>query len=173
MSALAVLAWAGRFLFLALLCYFLFGMYRALVDAHLPGAPAARPRPGFGGTGVSGADPAGRGAACVVLASSPPGAPVLVEEPDGKERRLGEGAAVPVGESLSVGRGKGNRIRVLEPHISARHFVIRRGAGGYALEDLGTTNGTRVNGVTVRGAVRLTKGSDIEIGTVHFRFEVT
>lgn len=166
MSAVAVLLWVGRFAFLALFYYLIFNLYRALVKGLLLPAGSA---PDIAGSGCSPLHEEGR----LVLIGAEGDATVWVEEPDGKERRLGEGAGVPVRARLRVGRGKGNDVRILDPHISFYHFVIHRLEGGYALEDLQTTNGTRVDGLPVKGSVRLRAGSRIDVGAVRFRFEVT
>lgn len=164
MSAVAVLIWVGRLLFLAIFYYFIFNVYRTLAKGHVP-QPGREP--------AVADDPLPQREGRLVLLATAEDATVWVEEPGGKERRLGEGAGVPVGERLSVGRGKGNDVRILDPHISLHHFVIHRRESGYALEDLETTNGTRVDGVKVRGSVPLRAGSRIDVGAVRFRFEVT
>ncbi len=49
----------------------------------------------------------------------------------------------------SVGRGLGNRIRLLDPRVSRKHCKIRKVGCSLFLMDLGTRNGTQVNGKTV------------------------
>lgn len=154
MNVAAILTWIGRFVFLALFYLFIYRIYRALVSAHgidrLP-APLAR----------------------VVLVATESTSQVWLEEGGGKERRLGESASIPVNKLLSLGRGQENRLRITDPHISHRHCVIRRDKDGYILEDLGTTNGTYVDGTRVNGTARLHSQSEIVVGPVQFRFEVT
>ena len=48
--------------------------------------------------------------------------------------------------------------------ISRRHAVIRRSDGGLTIEDLGSSNGTRVNGRLISGATQLRPGDRIELG---------
>ncbi len=47
-------------------------------------------------------------------------------------------------------------------YISRRHFAVGRLGGGYFIEDLGSTNGTFVNGVDIRGMGRV----DVKPGDV-------
>lgn len=57
--------------------------------------------------------------------------------------------------------------RVLDhPTVSRRHAVIREDARGILLLDLGSRNGTSVNGVRVAGAVRLQVGDRVAFGRV-------
>ena len=47
-----------------------------------------------------------------------------------------------------------------------------RGAGGFDLEDLGSKNGTFVNGVRVSGAVVLEDQDEVRLGLVTFTYRV-
>jgi len=52
-----------------------------------------------------------------------------------------------------------------DPELSRRHARIMRAASGeLVIEDLGSTNGTRVNGLRVQGATALRPGDRIEVG---------
>lgn len=51
-----------------------------------------------------------------------------------------------------------------DSELSRRHAVVRPAAGGFEIEDLGSRNGTFVNGQKVEGAVRLSGGDMIKIG---------
>jgi pSer/pThr/pTyr-binding forkhead associated (FHA) protein len=48
--------------------------------------------------------------------------------------------------TIRLGRVGGNAIVVEEDAVSARHCELRRTASGYQIVDLGSTNGTRLNG---------------------------
>lgn len=48
--------------------------------------------------------------------------------------------------TIRLGRVDGNAIVVEEDAVSARHCELRRSGTGYQIVDLGSTNGTRVNG---------------------------
>ena len=53
---------------------------------------------------------------------------------------------------LLVGSGDGSDLRLVDPTVSARHARIAGDAGGLVVEDLGSTNGTFVDGVRVERA---------------------
>ena len=63
----------------------------------------------------------------------------------------------------SVGRGVTNRIRLLDPRVSRKHCKIRKIGLSLYLSDLGTKNGTKVNGVLV-GEQELKIFDEIHIG---------
>lgn len=57
--------------------------------------------------------------------------------------------------AIRIGRVEGNAIVVEEDAVSARHCELRRtGSGGYEARDLGSTNGTRLNGEALNGDAR-------------------
>jgi sigma-54 dependent transcriptional regulator, acetoin dehydrogenase operon transcriptional activator AcoR len=56
------------------------------------------------------------------------------------------------------------KIKIVDSEISGRHATVRRVVGGWELEDVGSTNGTRVNGDFVRAPTTLLDGDLIEIG---------
>src|SRR5207302_3651538 len=50
----------------------------------------------------------------------------------------------------TIGRASLNHIVIDDPAVSAQHAIIARSADSYRLQDLHSTNGTRVNGLPVR-----------------------
>ncbi len=70
-----------------------------------------------------------------------------------------------------IGRNPTTDITLLDEGISREHAIILfdEGAGSYSIEDLQSTNGTKVNGKRVRSAV-LCDGDEIQIGHTLFRF---
>lgn len=70
-------------------------------------------------------------------------------------------------DDLIIGREDGDLI-IGDPEISRRHAVIRTGvaggASGVEIEDLGSTNGTFVNGSRIDGPVALEDGVRVGIG---------
>lgn len=57
---------------------------------------------------------------------------------------------------LRIGRREGNDLIISDPSVSGAHCEIEKNESGFVLRDLGSTNGTRVNGesVTVSGLFR-------------------
>lgn len=88
---------------------------------------------------------------------------VLVVE--GKRMAVGEGGA-------TVGRSRQCDIVVDDANVSRRHAELRPRGGSWVLTDLGSTNGSRVNGRTVSGPTAIKPGDDIELGTAVMRFEL-
>ena len=64
-----------------------------------------------------------------------------------------------------LGRGRSAAIRLADPLASRRHARLRLEAGGASVEDLGSKNGLRVNGVAVeRRPCPLQDGDEIAVG---------
>jgi pSer/pThr/pTyr-binding forkhead associated (FHA) protein len=72
-----------------------------------------------------------------------------------------------------IGRNPTTDITLLDEGISREHALILRdeAQGGFTIEDLQSTNGTKVNGKRVRSA-ELAHGDSIEVGHTRFRFEL-
>lgn len=60
-----------------------------------------------------------------------------------------EGDMVPIGNTLTIGRNKFNQMVLSSQSVSNYHAKIYFEDGRYMLEDLNSTNGTFVNGITV------------------------
>lgn len=72
----------------------------------------------------------------------------------------------------TIGREVGNTIVLdRDTTVSRRHAVIETAGGGYVLRDLGSSNGTFVNGARVTERP-LQPGDEITLGATRFRFEV-
>jgi hypothetical protein len=72
---------------------------------------------------------------------------------------------------LLLGRDRPAEVIVDDVFASARHARIEaRGPYNY-LEDLGSTNGTYLNGARISGQQRLSPGDKITIGDTEFRYE--
>lgn len=69
-----------------------------------------------------------------------------------------------------VGRGAVNDLILLDDAASTQHFRVWSEADGPRIEDLGSRNGTWVNGERLAGALRLKSGDDVRVGAgVHLR----
>ena len=67
------------------------------------------------------------------------------------------------GDEVLVGRLAECQVRLNDANVSRRHAAFVRLEEGWALSDLGSTNGTRVNGTPI-DRIRLSDGDVIEIG---------
>jgi len=91
-----------------------------------------------------------------------PGSLVL---PDGERIVLGEAI-------ITIGRLDDCTIAVEDPNVSRAHAEIRPQGTGFVLVDLGSTNGTRVNGERIAERV-LIDGDLLSFGLVVLRFEAS
>lgn len=83
----------------------------------------------------------------------------------------GPGGAYHLSEEITVvGRSRRCDVVLADPNVSRQHVEVRRRGDGFLLQDLGSTNGTRVNGRDVRQVV-LQHGDRIELGTTELVFE--
>jgi 2-polyprenyl-6-methoxyphenol hydroxylase-like FAD-dependent oxidoreductase len=73
---------------------------------------------------------------------------------------------------MTLGRNASNTVMIASPQASRVHAEIRRHADGSVVYDLGSSNGTTVNGVRVASKL-LERGDVIRIGDEVFRYEVT
>jgi FHA domain len=76
---------------------------------------------------------------------------------------------IAIGERLSIGRGRENRLSIDEAAVSRRHARIVRQAQGYKIVDLGSENGTWVEGRRIQQHW-LRTGERVRIGEARFRF---
>ena len=74
---------------------------------------------------------------------------------EGREQTLDAGA--------TIGR-EGCDVNLMDPEVSRRHAAIRDQAGSLAIEDLGSTNGTYVNGVRIVAVTVLKAGDEVRLG---------
>ncbi len=74
-------------------------------------------------------------------------------------------------ESLTLGRALENGIQLDDPSVSSRHAQLQLVGEEYQLQDLGSTNGTRVNGKAITSATILRPGDRIRFGKVEACFE--
>jgi hypothetical protein len=94
---------------------------------------------------------------------------------------IGVGSLVlPTGERIelsatviTIGRLPECEITLNDSNISRRHAQVRPRGTGWVAADLGSTNGTKVNGVRIEGERLLREGDIISLGTTHIRFEAS
>lgn len=86
--------------------------------------------------------------------------------PSGNRVDLGSG-------KVTVGRLPECTISIDDSNISRNHAEVKAGSSGYLVTDLGSTNGTMVNGVKIIGDHALRDGDIISFGSTHVRFEAS
>ena len=141
MDGFLLVLWAVRILFLLLIYLFLARVIRALLRDLRVAAREPEVRPGR-----------------LVVLASPSGEP-------------------PAGHSFALdvvtplGRDVNNAIVVDDPFASAEHAVLTFRGRSWYLEDLGSTNGTYINGRPVAGVAPIGFGDELQIGEVRMRLE--
>jgi pSer/pThr/pTyr-binding forkhead associated (FHA) protein len=81
------------------------------------------------------------------------------------------GTSFDVREGATFGRADGADIHVSDQFASSQHARIFDQGGSMYLEDLGSTNGTYLNGRQVKRAEPLSVGDTIRIGDSEYRYE--
>jgi hypothetical protein len=77
----------------------------------------------------------------------------------------GAGTEHPVHGELVLGREHATADLVIpDPGVSRRHARVLTNSGGVILEDLGSSNGTYVNGERISGPVELGAGDEVQLG---------
>jgi len=84
---------------------------------------------------------------------------ILAEDGDGRRA-----TSTLEGRELVVGRAPGSDLRLEDRNVSRRHCRIFRSGGSLLVEDLGSANGTRVNGQPLAGRHRLREGDVVGVG---------
>jgi hypothetical protein len=83
--------------------------------------------------------------------------------PDGTRQRLGAG-------TITIGRSAECEVRLTDTSVSRRHAEVRATGDGWTVVDLGSTNGTKVNGAVVTER-KLKDGDTVAAGDSTLRFE--
>jgi hypothetical protein len=87
---------------------------------------------------------------------------------------LPSGQRISLGDRpVTVGRLPECTIPLSDHNVSRRHAEIRPGRGAYVVVDLGSTNGTMVNGSRISGEQRLGDGDILSFGSTYVRFEAS
>ncbi len=77
------------------------------------------------------------------------------------------------GQRVTVGKGPGNDIVLDDARVSRLHGSLEKFAEGWCVSDLGSSNGTFVNGERIWGAHRLRHGDEIRVGQTRLLFRST
>ncbi|MGW0391489.1 FHA domain-containing protein [Streptomyces sp. NPDC003042] len=79
----------------------------------------------------------------------------------------------PGGGPLRIGRDPGNGLRLSHETVSRAHAELRLRDGTWVLKDLGSTNGTTVNGRRVTGSAVVRDGDQVGFGRITFRLSAS
>ena len=100
-----------------------------------------------------------------------------------KESGGGSGAGaivLPSGERIAlgqvvvtIGRTPDCTVAVDDANVSRRHAEVRPSGTSFVVVDVGSTNGTRLNGLRLEGQGVLADGDIISVGSTHLRFEAS
>lgn len=141
MDGVVLSIWILRIVFLALLYAFLWAVVRVL----LRDLRAAAREPG---------SELGR----LVVVASPGGEPA-------------PGASFSLDSVTTLGRDVNNTIVVDDAFVSGNHAVLTYRGRAWYVEDLGSTNGTFVNGDPVDGITTVAFGDELQLGNVRLRLD--
>jgi hypothetical protein len=133
--------WIMRLAFLALIYLFLIGVVRVLIRDL---RAASR-------------EPATELGRLIVLAS-PTGEPAV-------------GAVFALDAVTTIGRDVNNAVVIEDPFASSEHCALTFRGRAWYVEDLGSTNGTFLDGNQVDGTAPMSYGDEIQVGEVRLRLE--
>ena len=90
-----------------------------------------------------------------------------------KSPALGEGEEWELDSSdLTLGRGAQNDVQLeQDEYASSQHAKVEPRRDGVWLEDIGSTNGTYLNGIRLKHPKRLTPGDVVRVGETELRYE--
>ena len=98
-----------------------------------------------------------------------PGAPLIVLAAGSSDRP--PGTAFPLPPVAAIGRDLDNQIVFVDPTVSGRHAVLNLRDGAWWIEDLDSTNGSRVNGRGIEAGqpALLRSGDVVQLGELRLR----
>lgn len=85
---------------------------------------------------------------------------------------LPSGQRIPLDKPvIIIGRLPECDVSLSDPNVSRRHTEVRSAGTGFFARDLGSTNGTMVNGLRLHSDQPLNDGDILSVGGTHMRFE--
>ncbi len=82
------------------------------------------------------------------------------------------GTRYPLQPITGIGRSSTNTIILDDGFVSGQHCLVTRRGDMWHLEDLGSRNGTLLNGVTLADTAVITPGDMITIGNIQLKLEI-
>lgn len=91
-----------------------------------------------------------------------------IQLPDGLEKNI----VLPKNGEYFARIGRDEHCEIVLPYqsVSGEHALLQFKDGGYVLEDLGSTNGIKINGMKVTGTTVLYDGDEVMLGDAKLRF---
>jgi hypothetical protein len=74
------------------------------------------------------------------------------------------------GDRVQIGRDPGSDFRIDHPTLSRQHALVEKQGGAYTIRDLGSANGTLLNGRPISGAAALNERDEIQLGEFTLTF---
>jgi pSer/pThr/pTyr-binding forkhead associated (FHA) protein len=74
---------------------------------------------------------------------------------------------------VTIGRLPDCTIALPDANVSRKHTEVHHRDRTFVIVDLGSTNGTKINGTRIDGERTLTDGDIVSVGSTHLRFEAT
>ena len=93
---------------------------------------------------------------------------LIILEGDGKSFATGQ--SIELRKKVSIGRGPDNNIVLTDQAVSKNHAKLWEEEGQWWIEDLGSKNGTIVNGSLISSPLSLVEGDKIKVGKFLFQF---
>lgn len=87
----------------------------------------------------------------------------------GQNNNLKNGGLLPIADVITMGRKSDNTVVLDDQYVSSHHIKIFKRNNDYVIEDLGSTNGTKVNDRKIENRVTLRPGDVIKVGTAIFK----
>jgi adenylate cyclase len=84
----------------------------------------------------------------------------------------GDGTEFPLGQNNVLGRSTTASVRLADREVSRKHSQVDKEGDDYVLRDLGSSNGTFLNGKRIFGPTKLTDGDEVVIGTSKMEFRL-
>lgn len=88
---------------------------------------------------------------------------------DGGASARATGEVLPLEAITSIGRAEQNTIVLADPSVSAEHAVVSYRLGQWWVEDMASTNGTRVNDARIDQPTVLRTGDIVRLGMIRLR----
>lgn len=80
-----------------------------------------------------------------------------------------KGVKVALDRAVRIGREPGLELVIADDFVSQRHAQVVPGPDGPVVEDLGSTNGTLLNGKRLAAPARLASGDEVSVGAVRLK----